>query len=455
MRSRTPYTIILVLDALAGLTAVATVGSISAHQPLVSYGLKAYPSGLFWVLSVYATLAVLCLGMAVVVWRWPRWWTGAAGAFAAIGSLVLGSGGLYALEVKYEKGDSNLARLARHHLDRATWETRAETLRAGILRAARLWPLPERTPLNAARHSRRVLDGFSVENLVLESAPGFFLPANLYIGASASASRRAPVVLLAQGHFPDGRFHANPQILAANLARMGAIVISYDMVGRGESSQLQHEHPEALRLQLWNSMRVLDFALSMPEADADRVGMTGASGGGTQTFLCAAVDARISVSAPVVMVSSWVYGGCPCESGLPIHRGPGYATNNAEIAALTAPRPQLIVSIGDDWTRTVPELEYPFLQGIYRLLGAESSLVNVHLRDEKHDLGPSKRAAVYEFLATHLKLDLSAVKLPGGGVLEYDKVEAVEVMRAFNDAHPLPVSAIRSWSGLRLPPHAD
>ena len=140
----------------------------------------------------------------------------------------------------------------------------------------------------------------------------------------------------------------------ATLARMGAVVFSYSMVGYNDSTQVPHHTPHAFTLQLWNSIRAVDFVSSLERVDAKRIAVTGASGGGTQTFMLAAVDPRMAVSCPVVMVSSDFYGGCVCESGLPVHRGAGYATNNAEIAALASPRPLLVISDGKDWTKDVP-----------------------------------------------------------------------------------------------------
>jgi len=312
------------------------------------------------------------------------------------------------------QGREKLAELARTYADQAGWEKRAQTIREGILRGAGLDPLPERTPLQPILRGERAHEGYSIENVAFESTPGFYVAGNLYRPWPRKAGERHPAVLLAHGHAPDpanaGRFHESKQKLGALLARAGAVVLAFDMIGYGEATQRPHKTDVTLRLQLWNGMRALDFLQSLPEVDPARLGMTGESGGGTQTFLLTAVDRRVAVSVPVVMVSAHFFGGCECESGMPIHRSPRHETNNAEIAALAAPRPQLVISDGADWTKNVPEVEFPYIRNVYRLHGAESQVENLHLANEAHDYGPSKRAGAYAFLGRHLGLDLARIK---------------------------------------------
>jgi hypothetical protein len=162
-----------------------------------------------------------------------------------------------------------------------------------------------------------------------------------------------------------------------------------------------------MTIQALGSIRILDYLLSLKDADTARVGITGGSGAGSHTVLMAALDDRIKVSAPVVAISSYFYGGCPCESGMPIHSC-GNRTDNVEIAAMAAPHPQLLVSDGGDWTDKTPEHDFPYLQKIYTYYNKRDNVSNVHLPTEGHDFGINKRKAVYDFMAKYLGLDLKA-----------------------------------------------
>lgn len=359
------------------------------------------------------------------------------------------------------EGKALLDRFASEFSTAEEWQARAKRIRQGILRGMKLDMTRKRTPLNAIMHSRRVFDGYSVENIAFESFPGFFVTGNLYRPtkpANASGGKYAGI-LCPHGHFtprpdnPGGRFRPEMQQRCATLARMGAVVLAYDMIGWGESDQMKHRDTYALTLQTWNSIRGVDFLSSLPEVDSKRIGVTGASGGGTQSFLLAALDNRVRVSIPVVMVSAHFFGGCNCESGLSIHRSEHHRTNNADIAALAAPRPQILISVTmrgpasarrKDQSCNTPEVEYPYLRRVYSLFNAEQNVENLHLAVEGHDYGYSKRVGAYQFFAKHLNLDLLAVEDELGNINEsLVLLLPKDALLVWDEAHPRPSEALQ------------
>ena len=299
------------------------------------------------------------------------------------------------------------------------WRERRRMVREGILSAARLNPLPNKQPLFPIIRDRKRANGYTVENIAIETFPGFYCTGNLYRPTRSTGV--VPAVLCPHGHFAKqgGRFSSAVQTRCARLAQMGALAIAYDMVGWGEALQVSHGDDYAFTYQLWNGMRVVDFLLGLEEVDASRIGISGCSGGGTQAFMLTAVDDRIALSVPVAMVSAHFFGGCICESGMPVHEIS--KTNNAEIAALAAPRPQLLVSVGTDFTRNTPDVEFPFIRHIYDLYGAALHVENVHLPEEEHDYGYSKRQALYAFVAKHFQLETSG----DSGSVERESPETV------------------------------
>ncbi len=347
-----------------------------------------------------------------------------------------------------EEGKQQLERFAKSYNNVDEWEARAKNTREGILKGAELFPMPAHGYQNKIYRNYREYEGYSVINVAFESQPGVYATGSLY--KPLIIDGKIPAILCPHGHWnvdgDYGRYRPDMQKRCATLAKMGAVVLSIDMVGYGEMREAGwiHKHEKALKQQLWNSIRAVDFLSSLPEVDTKRIGVTGASGGGTQSFLLAAVDDRIAVSVPVVMVSASFFGGCVCESGMPIHKSASHETNNADIAALTAPRPQLIISDGKDWTKNVPDIEFPYIQNVYKLYGKEDLVENVHFANEGHDYGFTKRKAMYPFMAKHLGLDISKVEDKNGEIDESGVViEEPYQMHIFNSTFPFPLNMVR------------
>jgi len=352
-----------------------------------------------------------------------------------------------------EEGKKHLDQLLASYPVLQDWETRKAELRKCFFEQLDLSPMPKKTPLNPIYTPVRKYDGYTVENVGIEILPGVYLCGSLYKPSKGRGP--FPAIICPHGHFSDpdlnlyGRYRPDMQYRCATLARMGAVVFSYEMFAYGESllqvEKDDHKTSFALTMQTLNSIRLLDFLSSLQYVDMKRIGVTGASGGGTQTFLLTALDDRVAVSVPVVMVSAYFYGGCACESGLPIHSCSDLGTNNAEIAAMASPRPMLVVSEDSDWTQYVPEIEFPYLKKVYSIYGKEGEVENFHITGEPHNYGITKRLPMYAFMAKKLGLDINSVK-DKEGIVDESKVtiEKYESLLVFGkDGNRLPSTAVK------------
>jgi dienelactone hydrolase len=361
------------------------------------------------------------------------------------------------------------------------WSLRAERVRRELAVALGLWPMPEKTPLNAVIHGRMERPGYTIEKVYFESVPGFFVTGNLY--RPTGRSGKLPGVLCPHGHWTNGRFMEDSadavrkeidrgeerfaeggrsplQARCVQLARMGCVVFHYDMLGYADSIQIPQtlahgfakQRPEmnnrenwglfspqaeshlqsVMSLQTWDSIRALDFLSSLPDVDPGRIGVTGASGGGTQTFVLCALDNRPTVAFPAVMVSSAMQGGCTCENACLLR----VDTGNVEIAALFAPKP-LGMTAANDWTKEMPTKGFPDLQTHFEMLGAPQNVMLKPLLQFGHNYNYVSRAAMYGWLNEHLKLCAS------DPIAEQDyPFSTPQELSVWDERHPKPAGGL-------------
>lgn len=286
----------------------------------------------------------------------------------------------------------------------------------------------------------RKFNGYSVQNFSLETLPGLYVSGSIYTPLSKG---KHALILCPNGHWGGGRYNSDEQTRFASLARMGATCVSYDLFGWGESAlqvtMTAHRTSVAQIIQIMNGISILDYMLTRKDIDPKRVASNGGSGGGSQVVLLSLLDNRFTAACPTVSLASHFDGGCPCESGMPIQLAGG-GTNNAELMATFAPKPLCVISDGGDWTASVPELEYLYLQRIYGFYSASKNISNVHLPNEKHDFGINKRKAVYDFFIE--TFDLNAKMLDESKVT----IEPEKAMYSFGDnGEKLPANAIREF----------
>ena len=286
---------------------------------------------------------------------------------------------------------------------------RREEISFSLRMAAGLYPWPEKTPLNVHTEDALEGEGFSIKKIMYESCPGFWSTGNLYLPKPLAGKH--PAILYCMGHFEDQRLTREegkidvPQQLA-NFARMGFVCLVPDMIGKVDSRQITHDYgrdemelwqSNGLGVQLWNNIRALDLLCAMPEVDADRIGMTGCSGGATQTLTLSLVDDRIKAAAPINMISLEMQGGCQCENAPGLRRH----SENCEMCCTLAPLPLFISGSTGDWTRNQETIEYPLLRESYAFFGAEDKLEHYY-QVAGHQYNQRTRNKVYSFFARTL-----------------------------------------------------
>jgi dienelactone hydrolase len=197
------------------------------------------------------------------------------------------------------------------------------------------------------------------------------------------------------------------------------------------SPQAEANLQSVMGLQTLNSIRSVDFLLTLPEVDPTRLAVTGSSGGGTQTMLLAAADPRVALSYPVVMVSTAMQGGCSCENATLLRVNSG----NVEIAALFAPKPQGM-NTANDWTKEMATKGFPDLQKLYGLYGKKDHVTLQRGEHFPHNYNAVTRMGFYEVLNRHFKLGQVSP------IVEKDYV-------------PLPKEKLTVWDAEHPAPKAD
>jgi len=335
--------------------------------------------------------------------------------------------------------------------NRAQWEARRGELRQQYLEMLGLWPLPERTPLEAkVTGAIEREEGFRVEKLHFQSRPKLYVTGNLYLPRDAKAGDKLPAVLYVCGHSGRGRDGNKTAFQHHGMwfATHGYACLLIDTLQLGEIAAIHHGTYRENRwwwqargytpaaVECWNGIRAIDYLQSRPEVDSERIAVTGISGGGAATFWIAAADERVKVAVPVSGMSDLedyvgekvVNGHCDCMFMINTFQWPW-----TDIAALIAPRPMLFENSGHDTIfpmnsndRIRARLEK--LYGFYT--NRTDRLFDIGVMPGGHDDKVELRLMAYRWMNRFLKGEDKPVTEP-----ELPKIEG-KLLRAFPDELP-------------------
>ncbi len=303
------------------------------------------------------------------------------------------------------------------------WQAQRDQYRREYFYMLGLSPMPERTALQARVTRTLVRDGYHVDMLHYQSRPGLYVTANLYRPAEVATGEKLPAILYVCGHAGRGR-NGNKTAYQSHgiwLARHGYICLMVDTLQLGEIAAIHHGTYREQRwwwlsrgytsagVECWNGIRGIDYLISRDDVDANRIGVTGISGGGAATFWVAAADERVKVAVPVSGMADLpsyvnnrvINGHCDCMFLHNTFRWPW-----TRIAGLIAPRPLLFVNSDNDriFPMDANERVSNRLEMLYRLYGAGDrvdSVVSVGGHAYREDI----RKATFRFLNIHLKQD--------------------------------------------------
>jgi cephalosporin-C deacetylase-like acetyl esterase len=308
---------------------------------------------------------------------------------------------------------------------REQWQAKLPALRREYFDMLGLWPLPPRTPLQAKVTGTLARGSVTIEKLHFQSRPGLYVTANLYRPTKSDA--KLPAILYLCGHSGRGRdgnktaFQDHGMWFAEN----GYVCLLLDTLQLGEVAGIHHGTYNLNRfdwisrgytpagVECWNGVRGIDYLVSRPEVDPDRIGVTGISGGGAATVWISAADERVKVAVPVSGMSDLksyvtdkvINGHCDCMFMSNI-----YAWDWSTIAGLIAPRPMLFANSDND--RIFPmdgnRRLIARMREAYKMHGAVE-LVEEYVSVGGHDYRPDLRKAIFRFLNKHLKNDNSPV----------------------------------------------
>lgn len=337
-----------------------------------------------------------------------------------------------------------LCREAFHHLDLrqervrniqdgAAWQAYREEIRAKLNHA--VGPLPAKTPLKPKVTGRLKGDGYTIEKILFQSQPDFYVTACLFLPEKKG---KHPAVVYCSGHSNEG-FRLPVYLLPIlNLVKKGFVVLAFDPAGQGE--RLQYYDPQTGKSAvggptrehsyagaqcflagyspalywIWDGVRAVDYLVSRAEVDAQRIGITGRSGGGTQSAYIAAFDERIRATAPECYITSFrrlLQSVGPQDAEQHFYHGIAAGIDMADLLLVRAPRPALVIATTRDYFSVQGAREtYAEVSRIYRMLDA-GDLLQMTEDDSVHASTKKNREAMYAFFQKQLGQPGSAAEL--------------------------------------------